>query len=57
MVVPGPGAYVTAGIEMLSGMTLEVRAGASINASATRSDWTPRRLVRPPCAHLRAPRA
>ena len=45
-----PGAYVTAGIEMLSGVTLVVRAFASINASTTISDWRPRRLVHPPCA-------
>ena len=48
--VRGPGPVTTAGIEMLSHVTLQVHAGASINASARLADWAPRRLVFPACA-------
>lgn len=46
----GPGAYIVAGVEMLSDVTLVVHAGASINASTVLEDWRPRRMVLPPCA-------
>ena len=48
--VRGPGAVVTAGIEMLSDVTLQVHAGASINASTVLRDWGPRKMVFPACA-------
>ena len=53
--VRGPGAVVTAGIEMLSDVTLHVHAGASINASTVLADWAPRKMEFPPCATGNAP--
>lgn len=48
--VRGPGAYVVAGIEMKSAVTLQIHEGATINASQRLSDWGPRRMVLPACA-------
>ena len=53
--VRGPGAVVTAGIEMLSDVVLQVHAGASINASTVLGDWGPRKMEFPACARGNAP--
>lgn len=49
--VRGPGAYIAAGIQMLSNVVLQVHLNASINASSKYSEWEPRQLSVPECAN------